>query len=82
MESALTSKGQATIPKPVRDRLRLQPGDRIKFFFHPDGHVVILPKIPTSALKGIVRSRLEKAPTLEEMEAGIAARIVEKYKRK
>ena len=32
MESALSVKGQATIPKAVRDYLHLGPGDRIKFF--------------------------------------------------
>ena len=53
MEATLSSKGQATIPKAVRDRLHLKPGDRFKFFFHPDG-VIILPKIPTSALKGMI----------------------------
>ncbi|HTW48329.1 MAG TPA: type II toxin-antitoxin system PrlF family antitoxin [Acidobacteriaceae bacterium] len=47
MESALTVKGQATIPKAVRDHLRLGPGDRIRFFIYPDGSVAILPKIPT-----------------------------------
>jgi antitoxin PrlF len=82
MESALTSKGQATIPKQVRDHLRLQAGDRIKFFFHPDGHVAILPKIPTASLKGLLRSRLAKAPTLEEMDDAIGAALVEKFKRK
>jgi AbrB family looped-hinge helix DNA binding protein len=44
MEAALSSKGQATIPKAASDRLHLKPGDRFKFFFHPDG-VIILPKI-------------------------------------
>ncbi|MGF1626763.1 MAG: AbrB/MazE/SpoVT family DNA-binding domain-containing protein, partial [Alphaproteobacteria bacterium] len=39
VESAITSKGQATIPKRVRDRLGLKPGDRVRFFFHPDGSV-------------------------------------------
>jgi AbrB family looped-hinge helix DNA binding protein len=43
MESALTSKGQATIPKAIREHLRLKPGDRVKFFVHPDGGVVINP---------------------------------------
>ena len=28
-ESTLTSKGQTTVPKAVRERLRLKPGDRI-----------------------------------------------------
>jgi AbrB family looped-hinge helix DNA binding protein len=37
MESAITVKGQATIPKAIREHLRLKPGDRVKFFVHPDG---------------------------------------------
>ncbi len=57
MESALSVKGQATIPKAIRDHLHLEPGDRIKFFVHPDGSVLILPKIPTWKLKGIVKAR-------------------------
>jgi hypothetical protein len=31
-----------------------QAGDRFKFFFQPDGAVVILPRIPTSAFKDSV----------------------------
>jgi AbrB family looped-hinge helix DNA binding protein len=46
-------KGQVTFPKVVRDRLQIKPEDRFKFFFHPDG-VIILPKIPTRRLKGSV----------------------------
>jgi AbrB family looped-hinge helix DNA binding protein len=41
MESALTTKGQATIPKAIREHLHLKPGDRVKFFVHPDGSVVL-----------------------------------------
>jgi AbrB family looped-hinge helix DNA binding protein len=69
MESALSIKGQATIPKAIRDHLHLEPGDRIKFFVHPDGSVVILPKIPTSQLKGIVKAR--RRASLHEIETGI-----------
>lgn len=70
MESALTAKGQATIPKAIREHLHVGPGDRIKFFVHPDGSVVILPRIGTAALKGIVRSR-RKRVSLDDMEAAI-----------
>jgi antitoxin PrlF len=70
MESALTVKGQATIPKAVREYLHLGPGDRIKFFLHPDGSVVILPKLPASRLKGIVRTR--RRVSLDEMDTAIA----------
>jgi antitoxin PrlF len=67
MESAITVKGQATIPKAVRERLGLKPGDRVKFFMHPDGSVVLLPKLPASALRGIVKSRRRRPVTMEEM---------------
>ena len=74
MESALPIKGQATIPKAIRDHLHLEPGDRIKFFLRPDGSVVILPKISTSKLKGIVKAR--RRFSLEEMETAVAERAI------
>jgi AbrB family looped-hinge helix DNA binding protein len=73
MEAALTIKGQATIPKAVREHLHLEPGDRVKFFFHPDGSVVILPKLPTSALRGMVSSQLGRPASLDEMDQAVAA---------
>ncbi len=71
MESAITTKGQATIPKAVRDHLGLKPGDRVKFFVHPDGSVVLLPKLPASALRGIVPAR--RRVTIREMEQAVAS---------
>lgn len=38
--ATLTSKGQTTIPKDIRGRLRLQPGDPLEFALQDD--VVIL----------------------------------------
>jgi AbrB family looped-hinge helix DNA binding protein len=73
METALTIKGQATIPKTVREHLHLKPGDRVKFFVHPDGSVMILPKLPTSVLRGIVSSRRARPATLDEMDLAVAA---------
>ena len=70
MESALSIKGQATIPKAIRDHLHIGPGDRVKFFVHPDGSVVILPKIRTAALKGIVPARRGRV-SMEQMEDAI-----------
>lgn len=80
MESALTTKGQATIPKPIRDHLHLHPGDRVKFFVHPDGSVVILPKIRTSALKGMLRSA-RKPASLENMDSAIAEAAASRSRR-
>ncbi|HXY99074.1 MAG TPA: type II toxin-antitoxin system PrlF family antitoxin [Stellaceae bacterium] len=72
MESAITVKGQATIPKAIREHLRLKPGDRVKFFVHPDGSVVLLPKLPASALRGMLRTR-RRAVTVQEMSEAAAA---------
>ena len=72
MESGLSVKGQTTIPKAIREHLHLGPGDRIKFFVHPDGTVVILPKISTSCLKGIVPIHKRRRISLEQMDRAIA----------
>jgi antitoxin PrlF len=72
MESAITVKGQATIPKAIREHLRLKPGDRVKFFVHPDGSVVLLPKLRASALRGIIKSRRRRPVTIAEMKEAAA----------
>ena len=72
MDSAITSKGQATIPKAIRQHLGLRPGDRVKFFLHPDGSVVLLPKLRVATLRGIVRPR-QRPVTTEAMNEAIGA---------
>jgi antitoxin PrlF len=78
MESTITAKGQATIPKPIRHYLGLKAGDKVKFFMHPDGTVVLLPKLPPQAMRGIVKPRPTPV-TLEEMEEAIAAGAVDDF---
>ena len=41
MTSTVTSKGQVTIPKPVRDHLGIVPGSQIAFRRAADGSIVI-----------------------------------------
>lgn len=79
MQSAITSKGQATIPKPIRDHLGLKAGDRVKFFIQPDGHVVMLPTLPITALKGMLRTR--KRASLADMDAAIAKGATSRFTR-
>jgi AbrB family looped-hinge helix DNA binding protein len=80
-EAAINAKGQATIPKAIRDFLNLKPGSKVRFFRDPHGHVVMLPVIPTSALRGILKSSLHRPVTLEEMEEGIALGATERFRR-
>lgn len=41
MATKLTSKGQVTVPKPVRDYLGLRPGSAVTFEIAEDGRVVV-----------------------------------------
>ncbi len=79
MESALTSKGQVTIPKAVRNFLHLKSGDKVRFFHHPDGHVAILPMVPTSTLKGMLVPKSGTYVSIEEMNETIEAAASEDF---
>ena len=41
MATTMTIKGQVTIPKKVRDALRLSPGDSVDFDVNREGQVVV-----------------------------------------
>ena len=41
MATTMTVKGQVTIPKKVRDALRLSPGDDVDFDVNREGQVVV-----------------------------------------
>ena len=41
MPTTVTSKGQVTIPKKVRDRLGITPGSAVAFELNPAGEVVL-----------------------------------------
>jgi len=72
MESSITVKGQATIPKMIREHLGLKPGDRLKFFLHPDGTVVLLPKLPVRTLRGMARLQRRRRPvTIAQMTKAV-----------
>ena len=75
MHSAtMTSKGQMTVPKPIRDRLRLAAGDQVDFVVNERGEIVV--RAATSdvkELKGLLRSGRsgKTAVRLEDMEKAI-----------
>ena len=76
MKSAINARGQVTIPKAIRERLGLKARDRVKFLAHPNDGVVLLPMLPTSALRGIIAPR-ESPVTIEEMTEAVAAGAVD-----
>jgi antitoxin PrlF len=42
MSTTVTSKGQVTIPKRVRDLLGISPGSKVDFERAPDGRIVLV----------------------------------------
>ena len=67
-ESTLTSKGQTTVPKAIRESLRLKPGDRITFTPMPDGTVLMRVKNKSvMSLAGSLRRRGRRALPVEEL---------------
>ena len=46
MSTTVTTKGQVTIPKQLRDYLGLEPGSQVDFGYTSDGQVVIKPVTP------------------------------------
>jgi antitoxin PrlF len=71
MTSTITSKGQLTIPKNIRDRLHLQTGDKVEFIVDDEGGVRMIPlTVSLTSLKGMV-PKPEKIVTLKEMREAI-----------
>jgi len=67
-DSTLTTKGQTTVPKAIRESLRLKPGDRITFTPMPDGTVLMRAKNKSvMSLAGSLRRRGRKALPVEEL---------------
>jgi len=66
--STLNSRGQLTIPKPLRDRLGLKPGDRIGCSLLPDGNLILRPKVHhIEDLVGMLRRPGQPRVSIEEM---------------
>ena len=71
-EATLTSKGQVTIPKAVRDALGLSAGDRIEFVGTDKGFVMAPVKRDLGALCGMFKGRRAKPATLGEIKAAVS----------
>ncbi len=73
--ATITTKGQTTIPKEIRDFLQLNPGDQIDFIVESDGRVVIQPTtIRVQELKGILHREGMKSISCEAMNAAVRKR--------
>jgi AbrB family looped-hinge helix DNA binding protein len=79
METAkLTAKSQITIPREVRERLRLDRGDRIAFEPTADGRFIVAKDAPIRKSDGAARRRLSKTQPVKPMDmADVISRAVQ-----
>ena len=76
VSASMTSKGQITIPKAVRDFLGLSPGDRVAFEMHGSSEVVLKPltKSVDDVFGKLHNPRVTKK-SVSQMNQGIANRM-------
>lgn len=74
--STITSKGQITIPKEIREHLHVQAGDKIDFILDESGKVVFEPAtLDVAELKGILQRKKMKPVSVQEMKKVIKERF-------
>lgn len=67
-ESTLTSKGQTTIPKGIRDKLAMKSGDRMTFTLMPDGTVLMRVKHRSILeLAGVLHRKGQRLVPIEQL---------------
>ena len=79
----VTSKGQTTVPKEVRDFLGLKEGAQMEWTIDDDGKATVRPrkKLRAVDLAGMLGPSPVGPVTVEEMNEAIGDAIVEQYER-
>jgi len=81
--ATLTTKGQITIPKEVREHLGVDTGDRLSFVVQPDGTVIVQPLTRhVRELGGLLHRPRRRPVSIAEMDAAIAKRTRAKFGRR
>ena len=84
MIATLTSKAQITLPKGIRELLKLEPGDKVDFMPQPDGRVTVAKatragQATFAALRGLL-PKPGHAYSIDEMNQAVqdsaAARVI------
>ena len=78
--STMTSKGQITVPKKIREFLGVGDSDKLSFTPLEDGNVLLSVEHPSAEiLFGMLRNRQHSKPvSIEEMEAAILKRRLQR----
>jgi antitoxin PrlF len=81
MLSTVTTKGQVTIPKQIREALNISPNDKVDFVQEGE-KIVMIPLKPLQSFRGAVKA--SRSLTFEDERAkakkGVARRLAEEVK--
>jgi len=81
--ATMTTKGQVTIPKEVREHLGVETGDRLSFVVQEDGTVMVKPITRhVRELGGLLQRPGKRPVSVNEMDESIARRMQEKFGRR
>lgn len=69
--TTLTSRGQTTIPKSIREALQLRPGDRVEFILEGDQVVLRRAGADLTELDGMIDRSDREPASVEEMDEAI-----------
>lgn len=71
--ATLTSKGQTTVPREIREQLKLEPGDQLHFTLLPNGTVVMrAKKRGMDTVGGMLKAPGRQPVSVERMNEVIA----------
>lgn len=80
-QSIITSKGQVTIPKKVREILHLQRGDVVDFILKDDGSAILRPMAKSvEDVFGMLAKKDGKSLSLNDMDSQLREAIKKKYR--
>ena len=80
MLTTLTSKGQITLPKEIRDRLGLDSGSILDFQLLPNNTITArVVKPDARRIRGLLKSPHAEPLTVEQMDEGVAKHLREKH---
>ena len=82
MIATLTSKGQITLPKEIRDRLGLDAGSLLDFQILEDDTITVRQVQPDARrIRGLLKSPHDTPLTVQQMDEAVSRRLHDKHAR-
>ena len=79
MFATLTTQGQITLPKPIRDQLGLDAGSTLDFHLLPDSTILVRQVKPDARrLRGLLKSPHAQALTVQQMDEAVGEHLRER----